>query len=300
MRIAIIGAGGVGGYYGARLAQAGHDVTVYARGAHLERIMVEGLTIEDRGGTFIASVRATNDVAALADAELAIVAVKSYSLAAVMPAIASAANGGASIVPMLNGVEAADELQRAGIPVARIVGGTTFVSASRVAPGVIRRHSTAERIIIGELDGRRSRRIAELADVLRSTGADTIVADDIAVELWKKFHFICAVSAVCGLARGPLGAVRRRSSGMEVLARAVGEIAAVARARGVAIPADQETQTMHTIAGWSDDLRPSLLLDIERGGPTELSIMSGAVSRLGRAAGVDTPVHDTAAALLPD
>jgi 2-dehydropantoate 2-reductase len=299
MRIAIIGAGGVGGYYGALLARSGHEVTVYARGAHLERIQAGGLTVEDHGASFVASVHATNDVASLANAELAIVAVKSYSLGEVTPAVASAAMGGATIVPMLNGVEVADDLQRAGIPAASIVGGTTFVSASRVAPGVIRRHSTAERIIIGELDGKRSRRIDEIALVLRSTGVNTTITDDIEAEQWRKFHFICAVSAVCGLTRGPLGVVRRRPLGMEVLARAVDEIAKVARGRGVAIPADQEAQTMRIIDAWSDDLRPSLLLDVERGGPTELSIMSGAVSRLGRAVGIDTPVHDIAAALLP-
>ena len=300
MRIAIIGAGGVGGYYGALLARAGHDVTVYARGDHLDRIRADGITVEDQGGTFIAPVRATNELQPIADAQLAILAVKSYSLSEVLPAVATAARGGATIVPMLNGVEVADDLQRGGISTDRILGGATFVSASRVRPGVIRRHSAAARIIIGELDGKRTRRLEEVAQVLRSTGIDIMAADDIVAEQWKKFHFICAVSAVCGLARGPLGAVRQRPLGMQTLARAVSEIAAVARARGVAIPADQEAETMKTIAGWSDDLRPSLLLDVERGGPTELSIMSGAVSRLGRAVGVDTPVHDTAAAVLPE
>lgn len=300
MRIAIIGAGGVGGYYGALLSRSGHDVTVYARGAHLDRIRAEGLTIEDHGARFVAAVRATNDVAPLAETDLALVAVKSYSLAEVVPAVAAAASGGATILPLLNGVEVADDLHRGGVPAASIVGGTTFVSASRVAPGVIRRHSTSERIIIGELDGRHSARIDRIADALRSTGVDTTIAEHIEVDQWKKFHFICAVSAACGLARGPLGLVRRRPLGMALLARAVGEIAAVARARHIGIAADQEAQTMRLIEGWSDDLRPSLLLDIERGGPTELSIMSGAVSRLGRAAGVDTPVHDTAAAVLPE
>lgn len=300
MRVGIIGAGGVGGYYGALLSRADHEVIIYARGAHLDTLQANGITVDDHGTRWVAPVRATNDIGELANAAFVIVAVKSYSLAEVVPAIAAAARGGATIVPMLNGVEVADDLQRAGIPVDRIVGGTTFVSASRVAPGVIQRHSAVERIVIGELDGHRSPRIDEIASALGSSGVATTVTDQIEFEQWRKFHFICAVSAVCGLARGPLGAVRRRPGGMEILARAVAEIATVARARGVGIPADQEEQTMRTIAGWSDNLRPSLLLDVERGGPTELSIMSGAVSRLGRAAGVHTPVHDTAAALLPE
>lgn len=299
MRIAIVGAGGVGGYYGALLARAGHDVSFLARGDHLRAIRDNGLRIMDHGESWVVRVKASDRYEELPGAALAIVAVKSYSLPEVSEAVVALARAGAVVLPFLNGVDAAERLERAGVPATSILGGSTFVSASRTASGVITRHSTDERIVVGELNGHMSSRVTAIAEVLRSTGVNAVATDTITVELWQKFTFIGAISAACGMARSPIGPLRDTPMGHLLLERAVTEIANVARARGVEIPADQEARTLQFIDALPPALTPSFLLDVQRGGPTELDILSGTVSRLGRTLGVPTPIHDTATAVLP-
>lgn len=299
MRIAMIGAGGVGAYYGALLAQGGHDVSLYARGDHLAAIRRNGLLVHDHGASASVQVYATDCVEDLTGIELAILAVKSYALPSVSPVVARLAKAGSLVVPLLNGVDMADRLAANGVPAAQILGGSTFVSASRTAPGEVTRHSTHERVVVGELGGGRSTRVERVAEALRSMRVEVVATEAVTVELWQKYNFICAISAACGMARAPLGMVRETELGRVLLERAVGEIAAVARAMDISIPADQEARTLAFIENLSGTLTPSFLLDVQRGGPTELDILSAAVAAFGRKVGVPTPVHDTAAAVLP-
>lgn len=298
MRIAILGAGGVGGYFGALLARAGHDVVLYARGANLAAIRANGITIRDAKGSFSVPIGATNDATEMAGAAFAIVAVKSYSLSEIAPVARQLALGGATVVPLLNGVEAADDLERAGVPRQQLMGGQTNVSAFKAEPGVIQRALWKERVVVGELDGTLSKRATELVEALRSAGIDAVATTNIAVELWRKFNMLCAMAAACGMARSDVAGIRDTKLGRLLIERAVGEIAAVGRARGVAIPESQEADIMRGIDSLPGTMKPSFLLDVERGGPTELDVLSGAVSRFGRESGVATPVHDTAAAVL--
>lgn len=298
MRIAILGAGGVGGYFGAVLARAGHDVVLFARGEHLHAINRNGLTIQTEGHSFTVPIPATDDPAALAGAELAIVAVKSYSLTQIAPVAAALADDGAVVLPLLNGVDAAGLLERRGVSPAQVVGGLAMVSAAKIAPGVIQRAEWHERIVLGELDGSLSPRVERIAETFRSAGIDSTATGDIVVELWRKFNQLCAMAAACGLARTNVAGIRDAPLGRALITRAVDEIATVGRARGIAIPADQEATTMQRIGSVPGTMKPSFLLDVERGGPTELDVLSGAVSAMGREAGVPTPVHDTATAAL--
>lgn len=298
MRIAILGAGGVGGYFGALLARAGHDVVLYARGANLDAIRSRGMTIRDAKGTFSVPVGATNNPAELAGADFAIVAVKSYSLAEIAPVARELALGGATIVPLLNGVEAADDLERAGVPRQQIMGGKTNVSAFKTEPGVIQRALWKERIVVGELDGIPSDRSRQLVEALRSADIDAVATTNILVELWRKFNMLCAMAAACGMARSNVAGIRDTELGHLLIERAVGEIAAVGRARGVPLSDSQEAEAIRGIDALPGTMKPSFLLDIERGGPTELAVLSGAVSRFGRELHIATPVHDTASAVL--
>lgn len=299
MRIAVIGAGGVGGYYGALLHRAHHDVVLFARGDHLRVIRERGLTVRDRAGDFVVTVDATDSVSELRGADVALVAVKSFSLAEVAPVVAALAQSGTVVLPLLNGVDAAERLIDAGVPAPQILGGCTFVSASRVEPGVVEHHSRKERVVVGELDGVVSRRVIEIAGALGDMGVESVASPVITVELWQKFNMICALAAACGLARGPLHHVRDTPLGHLLIERAVREIALVARACGIGIPDDQERATLALIDSLPGTLVPSFVLDVQRGGPTELPVLSGTVARLGKAAGIPTPVHDTAAAVLP-
>jgi 2-dehydropantoate 2-reductase len=298
MRIAVIGAGGVGGYFGAVLARAGNDVTLLARGAHLAAIRSNGLAIRSERESFTLPLPATDDPAELTGADLAVIAVKSYSLHEVAPIARALALEGAAIVPLLNGVEATDDLEREGVPREQLLGGLTMVSAAKREPGVIDVVSWRTQITIGELDGTLSPRAQRIALTLEGAGIETTATEQIQVALWRKFNMLCAMAAACGMARSDVHGIRDIPLGRRLIERAVGEIAAVGRAKGVPIPEDQEAETMRRIDALPGTMKPSFLLDLERGGPTELDVLSGAVSRYGDEAGVPTPVHDTAAAVL--
>jgi 2-dehydropantoate 2-reductase len=300
MRTAILGAGGVGGYYGGLLARAGHPVAMLARpGSHLDALRARGIEVRTPQETFRAAVLATDDPRQLGEVELAILAVKNYSLADVVPAVRSVAAAGATILPLLNGVEVTDRLVAAGVPAASLLGGLSRISAARVAPGVVERRSPFQQVVLGELAGGTSARAERIAGVLRDAGVEGArVSGDIVADLWRKFAFIATMATACGLARSPVGPVRKTPLGHLLLERAVDEVIAVARARGVKLDEDEGAKVLGIVDAMPEAMKPSFLLDLEAGGPTELDDLSGAVSRLGRQAGLSTPVHDTAAAAL--
>jgi 2-dehydropantoate 2-reductase len=299
MRIAILGAGGVGGYYGGLLARAGHPVAMLARGSHLEALRERGIEVRMPGETFTAAVTATDDPRQLGEVELAILAVKGYSLPEIAPAVRLVAAAGATVLPLLNGVEVNDRLTAAGVPVAHQLGGLSRISAARLGPGVVERRSPFQQIVVGELGGGISERAERIAGVLRDAGVEGARASaDIVADLWRKLAFIATMGAACGLARSAVGPLRTTPLGHLLIERAVAEVVAVARARGVAVDADEEEKVVRIIDGVPATMKPSFLLDLEAGGPTELDDLSGAVARLGRVAGIETPVHDTAAAAM--
>jgi len=298
MRIAVLGAGGVGGYFGGLLARAGQEVGLLARGAHLDAVRAHGLEVRTPEGPFTAAVRATGDPQELEGSELAVIAVKNYSLPEIAPVAKRLAEAGAVILPLLNGVEAADRLIEHGVPGDRVLGGLTEISAARVGPGVVERRSDFQRIVVGERSGPPSERAERIVTVFREAGAEARGSADITADLWRKLTFIASMAAACGLARAPIGPVREAPYGPLLIERAVREVAAVARARGVALAEGMEDKLLSVIAAMPAPMKPSLLLDLESGGPTEIDDLSGAVSRLGRLAGVPTPVHDVATTAL--
>lgn len=298
MNIAILGAGGVGGYYGGILARAGNRVVLLARGAHLEALREQGLEVRTPEGTFTVAVEAVGDPDALRGIELAVVAVKSYSLAEIAPAARLLAERGAVVLPLLNGVEAADRLIEAGVPGERVLGGLTEISAVRIGPGIVERRSPFQRVVVGERAGGASERAERIAAAFREAGAEARASNDITADLWRKLAFISTMSAACGLARTSIGPVREATLGNLLIERALREVTAVGRALGVALPEDVESKILGFVSGLPGAMKPSFLLDLESGGPTELDDLSGAVSRLGRQAGVETPVHDVATAAL--
>ena len=298
MNIAILGAGGVGSYYGGTLARAGHRVALLARGAHLEALRQRGLEVRTPEGAFTVAVEAAGDADQLRDVELAVVAVKSYSLAEIAPAARRLAERGAVVLPLLNGVEAADRLVAAGVPGERVLGGLTEISAVRIGPGIVERRSPFQRVVVGEREGGLSERAERIAAAFREAGAEARASDDITADLWRKLAFIATMSAACGLARTSIGPVRRAPLGDLLIERALREVTAVGRTLGVALPGDVEARILGFVSGLPDGMKPSFLLDLEAGGPTEIDDLCGAVSRLGRQAGVETPMHDVATAAL--
>jgi 2-dehydropantoate 2-reductase len=298
MRFVMIGVGGVGGCFGGELARAGHDVTMFARGAHLDAIRQKGLTIRAPDDEFVVRVDATDSLDTIGPADVAIVTVKSYSLRDIIPVTRAVAERGAVVVPFLNGVTAADELIAGGVPKSNVLGGLAKISAARVAPGVVERRSGFQSAVIGELGGGVSERAAGIAAALRGANIDARASDTIDIELWQKFVFITAIAAVCGLTRTPIGPVRDAPGGRTLIERAVSEVVAIARAHGVALPTDETAKTCAFIETLPPGMKPSFLLDLEAGGQTELATLSGAVATFASKLGIACPIHETTTTVL--
>jgi 2-dehydropantoate 2-reductase len=297
MRIAVVGAGGIGGYYGGLLAQHGHAVHLLARGPHLEAIRSRGLEVRTPEGSFIATVSAVADPDEIGKVELVLLTVKSYSLLEVAPAARLLAERGATILPLMNGVGINDMLAGAGVPSTSILGGLTFISAARVAPGVVERFSPFQRIVVGEFDHSQSPRARAVVAAFREAGVEIRLSEQIEVELWQKLIFISSMAAVCGLSRTSIGPVREAALGPALIERAVREAAQVARASGVPLPSNEEGRVLGLINDLPPAMKPSFMLDLLRGGPTEVDVLSGAVGRLGRQFAVETPIHDAVTAV---
>jgi 2-dehydropantoate 2-reductase len=302
MKVGIIGAGGIGGYYGGLLARAGHDVRVFARGANLEAIRANGLIAKTPTESWTSKVAASDDAKDLAgdfgDGDFAMIATKAYSLNEIASAAKVFADRGATIVPLNNGVEAADILISLGVPRERLLGGVTYISAVHSAPGVGERRTPIQRVIVGELGGGLSQRAADIAAAFLNAGAEGEATENITLAIWQKFVFLASIAAACGLTRLNIGAVRDKALGAQLLERAVNEAVAVGRARGVAFRDDEEAHVMTKINELPREVEPSLLLDLRNGSRTEVDFLSGAISRFGDEAGIDTPIHDTAALAL--
>lgn len=204
------------------------------------------------------------------------------------------------VLPLLNGVDAADELVKAGVPKENVLGGVTQISASKTAPGVITKHSPFSRIILGELPPLPgvSDRVTKIKDALAAAGIEAMASPNIEADLWKKMIFIASFAATSGLARAYAGAVRKSAGGRDIVSRAIEEAVAVGKAKGVAISEADGANALNLYDGLHDGIKPSLLLDVEKGGRTEVAALSGALSRMGKELKVPTPVHDVAAALI--
>ncbi len=298
MRIAIYGAGGVGGYYGGVLARAGHDVSLIARGAHLDAIRAFGLSVRSPGGDFVVRpAAATDDPARIGPVDAVIVAVKSMHLAAVCEGIAPLLGTDTLVVSMLNGVDAHEALLPA-VGRSRMGKGLTRIISEVVAPGHIRHVGVNPYVALAEWDGSRTRRVDSLVAAFRDSGVDAEVPPDIDAAIWLKFLFVCSVGGVCGACRMPLGPVRTLPESRALLRRAMEEIAAVAAAHGVSLQDDAVAFAMNTVDTFPAEGTSSLQRDIAAGMPSELDAWTGAAVRLGATVGVATPVHSFIHAVL--
>lgn len=273
-----------------------------ARGTNLDAIRANGITVKTPEDTFVAKVQVSDDAnelcADFGEGDFAMVATKSYSLPEIAPAVKAFAARGTTIVPLQNGVEAADTLIALGVPRDRLLGGVTYISAVHVGPGIAERLNANQRVIVGELNGGISERATDIAKAFVNVGVQGEATEDITLAIWQKFVFLASIAAGCGLTRLNIGAVRDSQLGRQLLERAVKEAIAVGRARGVVLTSDEEVQVMKRVDALPADVEPSLLLDLRNGSRTEVDVLSGAIARFGDEFGIDTPVHDVAAASL--
>lgn len=297
MHIAVMGTGGVGGYFGGRLAAAGEDVSFIARGAHLEALTTKGLTIQSpKGDLHLPTVRASADPAALGAADVVLFTVKMYDVPQAAAFIRPLIKDGTVVITLQNGVEAVD-LVSSVIGREHVAGGVAYVAAVITEPGVIK-HTALDRLVFGELDGRVSDRLARFKQGCDKSGFDSTLSERIEVDLWSKFSRLSVFSGMTAVTRSPIGVLRDDPQLLTLLTAACEETIAVGRARGVPIPDVLMDEILQMIHGLPPQAKSSMLEDLERGKRLELPWLSGGVVRLGEEAGVKTPIHQFIATVL--
>lgn len=298
MRIAIMGTGALGGYFGGRLAESGVDVGFVARGAMLQALRADGLRVESPiGDLHLSDVRASDDPAEIGPVDVVLFLVKLPDTEAAAAALAPMLGPETAVVTFQNGVTACDRIASV-VGAQRVIPGAAYIPADVRAPGVVRHSSDFCRVEFGEVDGRDSPRCGALADAFRAAGVEAQVAQDMPARLWIKFTGLSALSAITALTRLPVGAIREDPGCWSLLREAVEETAAVARAACPGYPDGQAERTLAFIAGLPAGVRASMCDDLIRGRRLELADLSGAVARIGAAHGVPTPVHAMAARAL--
>lgn len=291
MKIAIMGSGGVGGYFGARLAQAGCDVAFIARGAHLAAMRENGLKIESQlGDVHLPKVRVTDDPATLEPVDLVLFSVKLADTAAAAQSIAPLFGPHTGIVSFQNGVQKDDVLRREFGDKA-VMGGVGYIATAIKEPGVILHTGTMQRLVFGEYDGRRSERAETFLDACKKGGIDAELSDDIRRKIWEKFVFLVGLSAATTTMRLPIGPIRENPLAREFLFDLIQEAAAVGRALGVALPENYAEDRLKFVDGLPADMTASMHHDLERGKPLEVMWLSGAVVELGATVNVPTPAN---------
>ena len=299
MKIAVFGSGGVGGYFGARLAQAGEDVTFIARGRHLQAIQENGLRVESILGDFaIQPAKASTDPAQIGPVDLVVVGVKTWQVPAAAEAMKPLIGPQTIVLPLQNGISAASELE-AVLGREHVLGGLCRISVLVASPGVIRHVAIPPTIAFGELDARPSARVDSLRQVFAQCQGVTVQAPvDINVALWEKFMFIVSVGSLGAATRQPMGVFRSLPETRRLLQAGLEEVAALARAKGITLTDDAVSRTLSFIDATSPNTLASMQNDIMNGRPSELDSQTGTVVRMGHEAGVPTPVNEFLYAIL--
>jgi 2-dehydropantoate 2-reductase len=291
MKIAVIGAGGVGGYFGARLAAAGEEVTFIARGAHLAAMQGSGLKVLSANGDLhLQPVRATDDATAVGPVDLVMIAVKLWSTDEAIGTARTLAGPGTAVVSFQNGVEAVDKLV-AAFGRERVLGGVANIAALIEAPGVVRHNGTMALLQFGELDGSRTARVAALLAACNRAGIDAKVPDDIRKAIWEKYVFLASLSGMTALTRLPLGPLRADPDTRALFRQLAAEVVAVGRGKGVSLDDRTVEAMMQRLDALPPGMVASMLGDLQRGNRLELPWLSGGVDAMGRELGVPTPGH---------
>ena len=291
MRIAVIGAGGTGGYFGGLLARAGEDVTFVARGAQLEALRTRGLTLESRlAGTFAIPVQTTDDPGEIGPVDLVLLCVKTYDTDAAAKSARPLIHPETMLVSLQNGIDNEERIARATGHSSRISAVAYVVSAIK-APGVVAQTAGPGKIVLGELSGGTSTRTERLRDALLGAGIAAELPPDIRVVLWQTFLFICAFSGVTAVTRLPIGTVLADSVTRALFWGTSEEVEAVARAGGIDLPTDCVEQALVTAAAVEPWGRGSLYGDLAGGRRLELEGLNGEVVRRGREHGIETPLN---------
>jgi 2-dehydropantoate 2-reductase len=290
MKVAIVGSGGVGGYFGAKLALGGNDVTFIARGEHLKMMKSKGLKITGFSGDFIVDpVKATDRIEDVDNADLVIIGVKAWQVKEIARKLKPIVGKDTVILPLQNGVLAADELKEE-INGNNVIGGLCRIMSKIEEPGVINHFGINPAIVFGELDNKVTQRALSLKEMFDKSGINSKIADDIQVELWKKFIAIC-VGGLLAVTRSTYGELRELRETRSLIRELLNEIYLLSLKAGIAVNSDYVEKSLSFIDTVPYDSTSSLTRDVWEGKPSEIEYQNGTVVRLGKKYGMDTPLN---------
>ena len=300
MKIAIMGTGGVGGYYGGLLAQCGYDVTFIARGEHLKAIQENGLQVKSIHGDFhVHPAQVTDDTTQVGSVDLVVFCTKTYAIDEAAQRVKFLVAPETTVLPLQNGIDAAERIG-AFVGMKHMLGGATWISSAVEAPGIIKQVSQFRRVVLGELGGQVTDRVQAVHEAFEETGITAELSEDISKILWTKFVFISTASSLGSLTRQAVGEYRSVPETRAMMTSLMREVEAVARAQGVELDEDVVQKSLDFIDTVVPQIKASMQLDVEAGRRSELEAMIGVIGRKGREFGVATPIADTIyAALLP-
>ncbi len=301
MKVAVVGAGGIGGYYGALLQQAGNEVTFLARGTHLAALREHGLRLESvlLSEPVTLRVAATDRPEQIEAVDLVLFAVKSYDTDTAAELLPPLLNNDTAILTLQNGVDNVDRLSER-IGRRHVLGGACYIFTAIASPGVIRHTGGSRRVVFGELDGRHTSRAQAIREALAATGVPVELSAQILVAMWEKYLFITAQGGMTALTRLPISVIRQTQTTMEMYLDVASEVAAVGRAHGVPLPEGERDRVTRAADALDPNSFSSLYTDLLRGRRMELEALPGNVVRLGQRYGIPTPVcRAIYAALLP-
>jgi 2-dehydropantoate 2-reductase len=297
LKIVVVGAGGIGGFLGGTLAKSGEDVTVIARGDHLQTIREKGLTVESvSSGNFTCSVKATEKPSDAGAANLVLFCVKSYDTEKALQNISPLIGEDTTVISFQNGIDKEDKIaQKVGK--GHVLAGAIFIESFITQPGVIKQ-TWGPLIAIGELDGTITSRARKIHTALTNAGLKCDLSNRILEALWEKFLFICPTAGICSAARATIGEIVEFEKTSALYLAAMEEVERVARATGISLASDIVQRTFAQAGRADKSMKPSMLRDLERGKRLEIDALNGSVCRYGRQLSVPTPVNDFIYALL--
>lgn len=292
MRVAVVGAGGLGGHFGGLLIRGGAEVVLIARGAHLRAIQERGLTLKSQlFGEFTVRAEATDDAESIGTVDLVLFCVKTYDLEAAARQCRGLVGPETAVIPVQNGIDTAERLEGI-LGEGRILGGLTYVAGQIEAPGVVVQRGAAGALVFGELEGGVSPRAEGIRDFFQTHGMPAEMRTDIRLKLWEKFTVICATGGVLAAARLPFGGVFAGTETSALMRGVMAEVAALARASGVGMEGGTVDRLFDFLReNMAPQAKSSQLVDLEAGRRLELESLNGAAVRLGRELGVPTPLN---------
>ena len=297
MRLAVMGAGSIGGYFGGMLARSGHDVTLIARGKHLETIRKDGLKILNDDGHFLVKCDATDDPTGIGVVDLVLLTVKTYQNDMAIPPLRSLIDSSTSILCLQNGMDSYQSITRL-LQIQDPLPGAAYIEASVQSPGIIRQSGTVVKIVFGELNGTLSSRGTEIQKVLSDSGIDTQFTTDILKTLWTKFLFISTMAGITCLTRKTLAQLVPKEDWPNIIIDCMKEIEAVGRRNNINLENDVVKTTMDYITESLENMQASMHTDLMAGRPLELDALNGAVVRAGKLADIPTPINSLIYAML--